>query len=84
MAAMIRGPLEATVHVTITRIFRLKHLYSAGMVTAVFLPLPISLYTIICAVHRHMMAPASWLFAFLYMLRWPPKTGQVAKRDSRL
>jgi hypothetical protein len=45
MATMMLGILEAVIHVGVIKLFRLKHFYSPGMVTAVVLLLPISLYT---------------------------------------
>lgn len=68
MAPMMLGVLEAIVHVAVIRIFRLKHFYSPGMVTAVVLLLPISVYSIAYAVQQDVMSPALWLMAFLYML----------------
>jgi hypothetical protein len=68
MPAMMVGPLEAIVHVAVIRIFRLNHFYSPGMVTAVVLLLPISLYIFAYAVRQHLVQPVSWLLAFLYML----------------
>jgi hypothetical protein len=41
MAPMMLGVLEAIEHVGVIKVFRLKHFYSPGMVTAVGLLLPI-------------------------------------------
>ncbi len=68
MAAMILGLLEAVAHVAVIRIFRLKHFYSPGMVTAVVVLLPISLYTISYAVRWSLMSPGLWLLSLLYFL----------------
>jgi hypothetical protein len=55
-------------HVAAIRIFRLKHFYSPGLVTAVGLLLPISLYAFAYAIRHDLMQPISWLFASLYLL----------------
>ena len=82
MAPMIIGVLEAVVHVAVIRIFRLKHFYSPGMVTAVVLLLPISVYSIAYAIRQGLMSPAFWLFAFLYMLFGLMVAQQIVIRTS--
>jgi hypothetical protein len=68
MAPMMLGVLEAVEHVGVIKVFRLKHFYSPGMVTAVGLLLPISVYSIVYAVRNDLIQPpALWLLSFLYM-----------------
>src|SRR5262249_27112116 len=45
MATMMLGILEAVMHVAMIKMFRLKHFYSPGLATAIFVLLPISIYT---------------------------------------
>ena len=65
---MMLGIMEAIMHLAMIRMFRLKHFYSPGLATALVLLLPISLYTFAYVIQHHIMQPAFWLFAFLYML----------------
>ena len=68
MATMMLGILEAVMHVAMIKMFRLKHFYSPGLATAIFVLLPISIYTFAYVIRHNLMQPVSWLFAFLYML----------------
>jgi hypothetical protein len=68
MATMMLGILEAVMHVAMIKMFRLKHFYSPGLATAIFVLLPISIYTFAYVIRHHLMQSVSWLFAFLYML----------------
>ena len=61
MAAMMLGIMEAIMHTAMIKMFRLKHFYSHGLATAVFLLLPISLYSFAYVIQQN-------LIAFLYML----------------
>lgn len=67
LAPMMLGILEVIMHTAMIRMFHLKRPYSPGLATAVFLLLPISLYSMIYAVYHNLVAPSDWLFAFLYM-----------------
>jgi hypothetical protein len=68
MAPMMLGILEAVALVGAIWIFRLERFCSPGMLTAVFLLMPVSIYGIAYAVQQHLMSPLSWLLSFLYML----------------
>ncbi|HEY4257632.1 MAG TPA: HXXEE domain-containing protein, partial [Candidatus Udaeobacter sp.] len=46
MAPMMLGVLEAVEHVGVIKVFRLKRFYSPGMITAVCVLLPISVFSI--------------------------------------
>lgn len=67
MTVMILGVLEFVVHTAAIKLFRLKHFYSPGLVTATVLMLPISLYTIGYVVRHDLMHPAYWLLSFAYL-----------------
>ncbi|HKU24603.1 MAG TPA: HXXEE domain-containing protein [Candidatus Sulfotelmatobacter sp.] len=82
MAPMILGILEAVVHVAVIRLFGLERFYSPGMLTAVFLLLPISVYSITYAVQHNLVPPWFWLFAFLYMLFGLAVAQQIVVRAS--
>jgi hypothetical protein len=68
MAVMILGLLESVVHVAIIKLFHLHRPYSPGMMTAVLLMLPISLYTVRYTVQHNLMPPLYWLLSFGYLL----------------
>jgi hypothetical protein len=82
MAAMMLGILEAVMHTAMIRMFRLKHFYSPGLVTAVFVLLPISLYAFAYVIRHDLVRPLGWLFAFLYMLFGLVVAQQVVIRAS--
>jgi hypothetical protein len=67
MAVMILGILEAVAHVAAIWVFKLDHFYSPGMVTAVFVLLPISVIGISYATRHHLMSAGKWALAVLYM-----------------
>jgi hypothetical protein len=67
MSAMMLGIMEAVMHTAMIRMFNLRY-YSPGLVTAVFVLLPISLYAFVYVIRENLLSPVSWLFAFLYML----------------
>ncbi|WP_445217041.1 HXXEE domain-containing protein [Bradyrhizobium sp. Pa8] len=68
MATMMLGIMEAIMHISMIRMFRLEHFYSPGLATALVILLPISLYTFAYVIHYNLAQPISWLLAFLYML----------------
>ncbi|MBX5204683.1 HXXEE domain-containing protein [Rhizobium sp. NZLR1] len=68
MSSMMLGIMEVVMHTAMIRMFRMKHFYSPGLVTAAFVLFPISLYTFIYVIQHDLMRPLWWLFSFLYML----------------
>lgn len=67
LAPMLLGVMEAVGHTAMIRLFDLKRPYSPGLVTAVFILLPISAYSLSYAVGHHLVSPLDWVGAFLYM-----------------
>lgn len=67
MPAMVLGVLEVIAHLAMIKMFRLKRFYSPGLVTAVAVLLPISIYGISVAVQNHLVQPWEWVWALLYM-----------------
>jgi hypothetical protein len=67
MAALLLGVLEAIAHTAAIWVFNLPRFYSPGLVTALFVLLPISIYGIRYAMQNKLMRPHSWLLSFLYM-----------------
>ncbi|EEF59740.1 HXXEE domain-containing protein [Pedosphaera parvula] len=67
MAAMLLGVLEPIAHLAAIKMFQRKHFYSPGLLTAVVLLLPISIYGIAFAVRNDLMRPWDWIWSLLYM-----------------
>lgn len=82
MSAMMLGIMEAIMHTAMIKMFRMKHFYSPGLVTAVFVLLPISIYTFVYVIHHEIMRPIWWLFSFLYMLFGLVVAQQIVIRTS--
>jgi hypothetical protein len=82
MSAMMLGIMEVIVHTAMIRMFRLKHFYSPGLATAVFVLLPISLYPFTYVIRHDLMHPIWWLFSFLYMLFGLVVAQQIVIRTS--
>lgn len=68
MAPLLLGVFEVVAHVGAIKMFNLPRFYSPGLVTAVVVMLPISIYTIVYAVRNNLMPPGAWLFSLLYMV----------------
>lgn len=68
MAPMLIGILEVVAHLAAIKMFDMKRFYSPGLLTAVVVLLPISIYTIVYATHNNLMRTVDWLYSFLYML----------------
>jgi hypothetical protein len=68
LAAMMLGVMEAIMHTAMIRMFRLKHFYSPGLVTALGLLLPVSLIGFWYFIQHDLLSPVYWVLAFLYML----------------
>ena len=68
IAPMILGIFEVIGHLAAIKMFKMKRFYSPGLVTSVFVLLPISVYTIMYAAQQNLMSPVEWLFSILYML----------------
>jgi hypothetical protein len=81
MSAMMLGIMEAVMHTAMIRMFNLRY-YSPGLVTAVFVLLPISLYAFVYVIRENLLSPVSWLFAFLYMLFGLAIAQQIVIRGS--
>jgi hypothetical protein len=58
MSAMMLGIMEAVMHTAMIRMFRLSY-YSPGLVTAVFVLFPISLYAFIYVIRENLLSPVS-------------------------
>jgi hypothetical protein len=83
MAPMMLGVLEAIEHVGVIKAFRLKRFYSPGMVTAVFVLLPISVFSITYAIENDLVHPSAlWLLSFLYMFVAFVAAQQIVVRSS--
>ena len=82
MAAMMLGVLEVVMHLAMIKMFRLKHFYSPGLVTAVVVLLPISIYTFSYVTRHNMMQPTSWLLSFFYMVLGLVVAQQIVIRAS--
>ena len=65
---ILLGLLEAVMHLAAIKMFNLPRFYSPGLVTAVFLMMPISIYTIVYVVENSLMHPLYWLYSLLYMM----------------
>jgi hypothetical protein len=61
---------------------RIGRSYSPGLVTAVGVLLPISLYAFAYVIHQGLMHPIWWMFSFLYMLFGLVVAQQIAIRAS--
>jgi len=82
MAPMMLGILEVVAHLAAIKMFKLKRFYSPGLVTAVVVLLPISIYTIVYAAQHNLMPPVSWLFSFIYMAIGLLSAQQIVVRTS--
>ena len=68
IAPMLLGIIEVIAHLGAIRMFNLQRFYSPGLVTAVVVMLPISIYTIVYVVQNDLMQPVFWLFSLIYMV----------------
>ena len=68
IAPMLLGIFEVIAHLGAIRMFNLQRFYSPGLVTAVVVMLPISIYTIVYVVQNNLMQPVYWLFSLIYMV----------------
>ncbi|HCS63566.1 MAG TPA: hypothetical protein DIW64_05435 [Cellvibrio sp.] len=82
MAPMMLGILEAIVHVAAIWMFELEIFYSPGMVTAVFVMMPVSIYGITYAVRQYRIPAHVWLISFLYMFGVLMLSQQIVVRAS--
>ena len=64
---MFLGVLEAVMHTAMIPLLKLGRPYSPGLVTAMLVLLPISLYAMIHAVGQDPVRPLDWLWALVYM-----------------
>ena len=80
LAPIMLGFLEAIMHVAAIKMFNLPRFYSPGLVTAVFVMLPISIYSVIYVVQNGLMQTLYWLYAILYMLVGLMLTQQIVVR----
>lgn len=79
---MLLGVLEVVAHSLATRMFDSVIPYSPGLVTAVVLMLPVSIYGIQYIVKNKLMPPIHWLYSFLYMIFGLAMAQQVVVRSS--
>lgn len=66
MSVMLLGILETVAHTGAIWVFDLNHFYSPGLITAVFILLPISIIGIAYAMRHRLMSPCKWVLAALY------------------
>lgn len=67
LAPMLLGVMEAIMHSAMIRVFHLERPYSPGLVTALAVLLPISIYFMSYAAGHHLASLLDWLGAFAYM-----------------
>ena len=84
LAAILLGVLEAIAHTVAIKMFDGRKYYSPGLVTAVFILLPISIYTIVYAVENNLVPPSNWIYAILYMLGSLMLAQQIVVRTSSM
>ncbi|HEY4288703.1 MAG TPA: HXXEE domain-containing protein [Puia sp.] len=82
LAPMIIGILEVVAHLAAIKMFSMKRFYSPGLLTAIILLLPISIYTIVYAAQHHLLRPIDWLFSFLYVFGGLMLAQQIVVRMS--
>jgi hypothetical protein len=81
-ACIVLGYVEAIAHIVAIRMFDKEKPYTPGMFTAVFLLLPVSLYTTYYLVINNLMNPISYLFALIYLLIAVAIAQQIVVRTS--
>lgn len=64
---MLLGVLEVIAHLAAIKMFG-KRYYSPGLLTAVVVLLPLSLFTLHYIVVHHIASRLDWILAFLYMI----------------
>ena len=79
---MLLGVLEVVAHLLATRMFDSVIPYSPGLLTAVVLMLPVSIYGIRYIVQKRLMPPIHWLYSFAYMMFGLAMAQQVVVRSS--
>lgn len=68
VAPIILGVVETIAHLAATRMNKSKKFYSPGLITAVFVMLPISVYGLWYVVSQQLMVPGiNWLWSVLYL-----------------
>ena len=67
VAPMLLGFLEAGAHFVGIKMYDAKRFYSPGLITSVFVLLPISVVSIMYVLEQNLMPPMYWLFSLLYM-----------------
>ena len=82
MSGMMLGIMEVIMHTAMIRMFRLKHFYSPGLVTAVFILLPIPLYTFTFGDPTRFHASDLVAIFFSNMLFGPAVAQQIVIRAS--
>lgn len=82
MSALLLGVLEAIAHIAAVKMNDKSKYYSPGMITALIVLLPISLYAIWYVHENNLMKPVEWLYSFLYMLGGLMLAQQLVVRTS--
>ncbi|WP_042662807.1 HXXEE domain-containing protein [Haloferax sp. ATB1] len=82
MAPMMLGVVEVVAHLAMIRMFDLDRFYSPGLLTAVFLMLPISVVGIVYTLRQGLLEPLQWVFSIVYMLAGLMLAQQVVIRMS--
>ena len=67
MAALLLGVLEVFAHLAAIRMYDKSKYYSPGLVTAVVVLLPISVYAILYVSENDLIGTIDWLYSILYM-----------------
>jgi len=82
MAALLLGVLEVFAHLAAIKIYDKSKFYSPGLMTALIVLLPISLYSIKYVSENSLMRPIDWLYSILYMLGSLMLAQQIVVRTS--
>lgn len=82
MVPMMLGVLEVVAHSLATRMFDSVIPYSPGLISAVVLMLPVSVYSIQYTIRNKLLKPSGWAFAFLYMIFGLAIAQQIVVRSS--
>jgi len=81
-AGIFLGYIESFAHIAAIKIFDKKKPYTPGMVSALIVLLPISIYTTIYLVRHSLMAPWAWLCSVAYLVVCIVIAQQIVVRSS--
>lgn len=81
-AALYLGILEVLAHILVIRMYDKSKIYSPGLITSVFILLPVSVYAIVYAVQNNLMHSFDWLYSFLILICGLALAQQIVVRSS--